>query len=262
VPLKVNHELIPDEVLRDEIRMFRARLTEEMPGESPAVLEARAQEWGRENVIEKVLLRQAALADTEPVPREEIHTAVENAGDAELEFRIRRMAVKRAGHIAPPRNKDIVDYYRKHREEMFLPEAVHAAHIVKNIDEQKTEQEALAAIHATEDRIKAGEAFEAVADELSDCPGRGGDLGWFPRGQMVPEFDAVVFALDAGAISAVFRTPFGFHIAKVQERRVERLATLEEVRPQIEQVLMAQKYRHAVDRFCDYLRSRATVEEL
>ena len=262
MPLRVNHELISDEALRDEIRMFRMRLAEEMPGESPAVIEARAKEWGRENVIEKVLLRQAALADTEPVPREEIHTAGENAGDAELEFRIRRLAVKRAGHIAPPRNKDIVDYYRKHREEMFLPEAVRAAHIVLNVDAKKTEQEALATIQAAEERIEAGEAFEAVADELSDCPGRGGDLGWFPRGQMVPEFDQVVFALNEGAISAIFRTPFGFHIAKVHERRVARLATLEEVRPQIEQVLMAQKYRGAVDRFCDYLRSRATVEEL
>ena len=112
-----------------------------------------------------------------------------------------------------------------------------------------------------EERIKAGDSFEAIADELSDCPGSGGDLGWFPRGQMVPEFEAVVFALKPGEISPVFRTSFGFHIAKVHNRAEERLATFEEARPQIERQLLTEKHQKALERLCDYLRARATVEE-
>jgi parvulin-like peptidyl-prolyl isomerase len=232
-----------------------------MPQEHPSAIEARAKEWARDNVIERVLLRQAALADAEPVPPEVIEKAGGNALEAELQFRIERLAIRHAGRIAPPRNKDVVDYYRHHRENMAIPEAVHATHIIKNVDENTPEETALAAIRVVEERIAAGENFEAVADELSDCPGRGGDLGWFPRGQMVPEFEAVVFALKPGEISPVFRTAFGFHIAKVYAHADERMATLEEARPQIERHLLTEKHQKALERLCDHLRAHATVEE-
>lgn len=155
----------------------------------------------------------------------------------------------------------MVDYYRQHRENMAIPEAVRAAHILKNVDEKTSEEQALAAVQAVEERIKAGGKFEEIADELSDCPGNGGDLGWFPRGRMVPEFDAVVFALKPGEISPVFRTAFGFHIAKLYERADERMATFDEARPQIERLLLTEKHQKALERLCDYLRARAIVEE-
>jgi parvulin-like peptidyl-prolyl isomerase len=261
LPLRVNNELVEDEVIREEIRTLRLRLAEAMPGEHPSTIEARAKEWARDNVIERVLLRQAALSDAEPVPAEVIEKTGGNAVEAELQFRIERLAIRHAGRIAPPRNKDVVDYYRHHRENMAIPEAVRAAHIVKNIDEKTTEEAALAAIRVAEERIRAGENFETVADELSDCPGRGGDLGWFPRGEMVPEFDAVAFALKPGEVSPVFRTAFGFHIAKVYQHAEERMATFEEARPQIERQLLTEKHQKALERLCDYLRARATVEE-
>ena len=258
----MNNELVEDEVIREEIRTLRPRLAEAMPHEHPSTIEGRAKEWARDNVIERVLLRQAALADPEPVPAEVIAKADGNATGIEMQFRIERLAIRHAGRIAPPRNKDVVDYYRQHRDKMAIPESVRAAHIVKNVDEKTSEEDALAGIRMVEDRIKAGESFETVADELSDCPGRGGDLGWFPRGEMVPEFDAVVFALKPGEISPVFRTPFGFHIAKIYEHAEEHLAAFEEVRPQIERHLMTQKHQNALERLCDHLRARATVEEV
>lgn len=262
MPLLVNNERIEDDIIRDEIRNLRLRLAEAMPDEHPSIIEARAKEWARENVIERVLLRQAALADTEPVPPELIERAGGNPAEAELQLRIERLAVRHAGRIAPPRNKDMVDYYRHHRDGMVIPEAIRAAHIVKNVDENTPEEAALAAIRVAEDRLKAGEVFETVADETSDCPGRGGDLGWFPRGEMVPEFDAVVFALNAGETSPIFRTPFGFHIAKVHDHKQERIATFEEARPQIERQLMTEKHHKALERLCDHLRARATVQEI
>jgi len=257
----VNGELVEDEIIREEIRTLRFQLAQALPHEHPSTIDARAKEWARDNVIERVLLRQAALADPEPVAADVIEKAGGNPAEAELQFRIERLAIRHAGRIAPPRNKDIVDYYRHHRENMAIPEAVHAAHIVKNVDDKTPEDAALTAIHAAEDRIKSGESFEAVADEVSDCPGRGGDLGWFPRDQMVPEFDAVVFALKPGEISPVFRTPFGFHIAKLYEHADTHMATFDEARPQIEHRLLTEKHQKALERLCDYLRARATVED-
>jgi peptidyl-prolyl cis-trans isomerase C len=259
LPLRVNNELIGDEVIREEIRTLRLRLAEAMPREHPATIDARAKEWARDNVIERVLLRQAALADAEPVPPEVIEKAGSNAAEVELQFRIERLAIRHAGRIAAPRNKDVVEYYRQHRENMAIPESVRASHILKKVDEKTPEESALAGIRAVEEQIKAGGSFEAIADEVSDDPGRGGDLGWFPRGRMVPEFDAVVFALKPGEISPVFRTAFGFHIAKVHDHVAERPATLEEARPQIERHLLVEKHQKALERLCDYLRARATV---
>ncbi len=260
--LKVNNELIEDEIIRDEVRNLRMRLAEAMPDEDPSTIEARAKEWARENVIERVLLRQAALADPEPVPPEVIEKAGGNPAEVEMQFRVERLAIRHAGRIAPPKNKDVIDYYKHHRDEMVIPEAVRAAHIIKNVDENTTEEASLAAMRVAEERLKAGEAFETVANEVSDCPGNGGDLGWFPRGEMVPEFEAVVFSMKPGEVSPIFRSPFGFHIAKVYAHPEERLATFDEARPNIERQIMTEKHRKALERLCDYLRARATVEEV
>jgi peptidyl-prolyl cis-trans isomerase C len=70
-------------------------------------------------------------------------------------------------------------------------------------------------------RIKDGEDFAAVAKRFSSCPSRknGGDLGWFGKGQMVPEFEQAAFAADQGAVIGPVKTQFGFHVIKVTSKK-------------------------------------------
>src|SRR5678815_3095305 len=72
-------------------------------------------------------------------------------------------------------------------------------------------------------RARSGEDFGKLAQEFSTdgSKDKGGDLGWFGHGQMVPEFEQAAFALKPGEISNVVQTPYGFHIIKVEERKTE-----------------------------------------
>ncbi|MCF8461969.1 MAG: peptidylprolyl isomerase [Flavobacteriales bacterium] len=90
--------------------------------------------------------------------------------------------------------------------------------------EQK--QEARAKAEELRQRVKSGESFRALAILYSEDPGSsktGGDLGFFERGQMVPEFDAVAFRLKEDSVSEVFETSFGFHFMEMLERRGEQI---------------------------------------
>ncbi len=278
MPVRVNGEVLDDALVEEEARRLRPHLAAAMGDAALGELEQRLRDWSRENVIERALLRQAALADPEPVPPHDIEAALVGqtnalpgeAGcrtavltpEAELNFRVDRLVARHAGRIGEIRHKDIVAYYRAHREEFEIPELVRAAHIVKHTPEDSDPAPALEALRAVEAELQAGAPFEELARQHSDCPDGDGDLGWFPRGQMVDEFDEVVFNLPAGQLSPIFRTTFGFHIARVIGRKPAHPAALEEVEAGIRERLAEEKRKRALDRFLDHLRARAVIETL
>jgi peptidyl-prolyl cis-trans isomerase C len=103
-------------------------------------------------------------------------------------------------------------------------EEIHARHILL-----PTEEEAKAALA----RVKAGEDFAKVAAELSKDPaGDGGDLGWFTRDSMVPEFADAAFKLQPGEVSDPVKSEFGWHVIKVEGRRMKTFPTFDQVKDQ------------------------------
>lgn len=131
-----------------------------------------------------------------------------------------------------PTQPEIEAYMKSHPEEQ-----VHARHILiamKSSEtpptgmeegektEELTKPQARAKAEEVLKKVKAGEDFIALAKQYSTDPGSkesGGDLGWFGRGRMVPEFEKAAFALQPGQVSEIVESPFGFHIIKVEERR-------------------------------------------
>lgn len=71
------------------------------------------------------------------------------------------------------------------------------------------------------EELKKGASFAKLAQEYSECPSkkRGGDLGWFGRGKMVPEFEKAAFSLKKGELSDIVKTQFGYHVVKVNDTR-------------------------------------------
>jgi len=100
-----------------------------------------------------------------------------------------------------------------------------------------TEDEAKAALK----RVKAGEDFAKVADEVSKDPGsKGGDLGWFTQERMVPEFGEAAFKLTKGQISDPVKSQFGWHVIKLEDKRTKPFPPFEDVKSQVAQYV-AQK---------------------
>jgi peptidyl-prolyl cis-trans isomerase C len=286
--LTVNGEESPAGALEAEINglmgRFR-RLSEEEAKNfgftTPESIQQRAVEWGRENIVERMLLRQEALKNTEPVPDEVIDkqftAAVEQFGGEEkfkesgyTEDELRKDVaadVKRdqlvdelTAHLKPPKSKEVAEFYRKHRDQFRVPESVHAAHILKKVDEENPKEEARKAIDAARAELDAGTDFAELAGRVSDAPNEGGNLGWFPRGRMAPRFEEAAFETEPGSYSEVFKTTFGYHIVKVIERRTDNVPALAEVKDLIEREIQNQKQNEVLEAFVDKLREKATVE--
>jgi parvulin-like peptidyl-prolyl isomerase len=139
-----------------------------------------------------------------------------------------------------------------HPELLQEPEQVHAAQIVvKELDQAKE-------IRA---KLREGAKFADLARErsLSADAKDGGDLGWFQRGVMPPQFDTVAFSLGPGQISDVVTTDYGFHIFKLLERRPARKRDLATVRAEVERRLLRAKQEQAQTDFVTQLRSRADI---
>jgi peptidyl-prolyl cis-trans isomerase C len=130
-------------------------------------------------------------------------------------------------------------------------EEVHARHILV-----PTEDEAKAILA----QLKGGADFAALAKEKSKDPGaaEGGDLGYFTKEQMVPEFAEVAFKLGKGQLSDPVKTQFGWHIIKVEDKRIRPTPTFEQVKPQIENYVAHRAQAELVEN----LRKSATVERL
>ncbi len=144
-------------------------------------------------------------------------------------------------------------YYNANAAQFTEPAKVRASHILV-ADEEK-----LAEVKAA---LEAGTDFAAVAKSHSTCPSKekGGDLGFFGKGQMVPEFEKVAFDLAVGDVSEPVKTQFGYHVIKLLDKQAARQLPLDEVAPKIEQHLLHQAQNQAYSQKIGELRETYQVE--
>jgi parvulin-like peptidyl-prolyl isomerase len=165
-----------------------------------------------------------------------------------------RMTEEAIGKTAKLDEADVRKYYEAHQGEF---QQVRARHILIRVqgspaavrpgEKDLTEAEALAKAQDLRKRIQAGEDFAQLARQESDDTGsgaNGGDLGFFRRGQMVPSFEEAAFALQPGELSEPVKSPFGYHVIKVEDKESK---SFEEVRPELERRMRPEQAQKVVE---------------
>jgi peptidyl-prolyl cis-trans isomerase C/foldase protein PrsA len=273
--LYVNGEKIAEEAIGAEAEKLRPDYERVFADKPADERQKQLYEWSRENVIEAVLLRQAA-GKKQNIPSEAIDKVYEqfvrqNGGKsdneqkvkAEIEQRLRveGLIKKVTGNVKEPCEKDIRKYYDKNADRFTMPEMIRASHIVKHHKPDADGDDMKSRMQQILNELRNKADFGRMARKHSDCPENAGDLGYFGRGRMVAEFEDVVFAMEPGQISDVFRTEFGYHIAMVTDKKPAMPCPLEDVREVIVQELNAQAKQKALEKFIDTQKAKAVIEE-
>ena len=155
-------------------------------------------------------------------------------------------------------------FYNENIDQMAVPERVHARHILVKFESGNDESRAAAENKLAElaAQVEAGESFALLAIEHSEGPSgqKGGDLGYFERGQMVKEFDEAAFGAAPGAVVGPVETQFGLHLIKVEEHTAPGTVPLAEVEPKIREYLQQQTLYSAVAALVEDLRANGDVD--
>jgi parvulin-like peptidyl-prolyl isomerase len=282
--LFVNGEKIEESAIKQEFERLRPHYEQVFKDQKPEQQKSQLLDWSKENVIEMVLIRQEAKKHGDPIPQADVESALSKIKEQyadekqfykdfdadddgkikeaiEMQMRVERKLQDIYKDIPEPTKEAVCQYYDQNKEQFKSPEQIRVAHIVKHINWQADEEAAQNIIRKALDELKKGAVFETLAQKYSDCPENGGDLGYITKGQMVEEFEDVVFNLGAGQASDIFRSRFGYHIAKVYDRKPPVVPELKEVKERIINALKEQARSKAIDDFIDKLKSKAKIEE-
>lgn len=155
--------------------------------------------------------------------------------------------------------KEVKDYYDNNPDEFIDKEKIRARHILV-----KTKAEAEAIIKSmkslTGDKLKNEFIAQAKAKSTGPSAAKGGDLGYFPRGQMVPSFNDAAFAMKEGTISSVpVQTQFGYHVIYVEDKKQAKKLGFDEVKNFIEQRLKMDKFKAYMEKKMSDLRAKAKI---
>ena len=250
-----------------------------------------------QNVLEQLIGRELLLqegnkhipADLEKKVREQVDQAkAQLGGEEEFKAKLAESGLTVEGYTRNVRDSLIVraavqaavdkeikitpeevkGFYDKNPDQFKQPEMVHASHILIRCardasDEEKKEKRVQ--IEAARALVKGGEKFADVARKVSEDPGSaptGGDLGFFARGRMVPEFDDAAFSLKTNEISPVITTQYGYHILVVTDRKPSRTMSFDEVKVELAEFLKQQKGAEVTRNHVAELRRAAKVEVL
>lgn len=220
---------------------------EKLPQHYQAFAAQHKKEIVDEMIVEELLYDEAR--------RRKLHNdpdIKEIINDARRKILISRVIEDETKKSAPVSDDDVKSYYEQNKEAYMVPEMVRASHILTS-----TEEDAIKA----KGELERGADFSAVAGEYSKdlTKDRGGDLGYFKKGQMIPEFENAAFGLSPGQTSDVIKTRFGYHIIRLTDRKPATYRSFEEVEDAVRTSIMRDRQRQSFDEFTKTLKDKAKI---
>ncbi|MDO8886296.1 peptidylprolyl isomerase [Candidatus Oleimmundimicrobium sp.] len=229
----ISEALIAEEAVKQEIGVSKSEIDSE-------VEEIKKSFPDEQSFVEALKQNQMVLADLE--------------GEIK-KFLIQQKMMEKVTADIKITDEEVKKHYEDNKESFMESEQVHAKHIL--LEDEETAKKVLAA-------LEDGSDFAELAGKHSTDPGskdKGGDLGWMSRDQLVPEFAEASFNLPIGELSNLVKTQFGYHIIVVEEKKEALQKNLEDVKDEIEQVLLEEKQSEKFQDWIDDLKEKADIKK-
>lgn len=246
----VDRHLIDSAIAKEDFEITDAEIDEkleEVKAEFAASMQGSGQDVSLQALVQQLGIDESELRDS-----------------VKQSIAIEKMLQKRG--METPTEKEVREFYDANIEEKFtLPEQVRVRHILVSVpagSDEAAVQEAKARAEKLRDEArKEGVDFAELAEEKSEGPSasQGGDLGFVPRGKTVPEFENAAFGLEKGEISEPVKSPYGWHVIKLVEKKDPEVVDFEEISERLAMQLKGQRIKASLDEYLTELREKAEI---
>lgn len=289
VVVVVEGEGITQGAINTETDRMMARFRSQIPPERQAQMRDQMMQQASENLILRQLLMNAVDKAKVTITDEEVAEAkdkllaslpegvtidvlMKEANMTEEEFQkslrldlsVNKLIAEQSGATQEPTEAEVAEFYEENKERFAQPELVTASHILISFDptdDDKAKAEKRAKLEDIKKKLDEGADFATLAQENSDCPSKakGGDLGSFPRGAMVPAFEEAAFTQEIGKVGPIVETQFGYHVILVTKRDAAKEMGLDDVKERIQQMLSGRKKQQAAQDYIEKLKENAQI---
>jgi len=207
---------------------------------------------GKKELLESMVVRELVLEQAKKDGIDKSKEVVTRLEDLKKRVVVEAFVRKKIEQDIKISDDEMKKFYDQNKDKFKSGEQVKASHIL--VKSESSAQDILS-------QLKKGASFEELARKNSAdaSAAKGGDLGWFSKGTMVPEFDKVAFGLKDGELSNVVKTPYGFHIIKVTGKRAAGVRSFDEVKDQIKAAMMPAKQQEVLQQLKESLKKNAKI---
>jgi len=202
---------------------------------------------GKKEMLETMIIRELILQEAAKSGVENSPAVKEKLEDLKKRLVVEAYLKQKVEEQAKVGDDELKKFYESNKDKFKTGDQVKASHIL--VKEEKQAKDILS-------QLKGGASFEELAKKNSTdgSAAKGGDLGWFGKGSMIPEFEKVAFAMKEGETSGVVKTKFGFHIIKLTGKRAAGSRSFEEVKDQIKAAVLPNKQQEIFQKIKDDLK--------
>jgi peptidyl-prolyl cis-trans isomerase C len=202
---------------------------------------------GKKEMLETMIIRELILQEAAKSGLENSPAVKEKLEELKKRLVVEAYLKQKVEEQAKVSDEELKKFYDGNKDKFKTGDQVKASHIL--VKSEKEAKDVLA-------QLKSGGNFEELAKKFSTdgAASKGGDLGWFSKGAMIPEFEKVAFTMKEGQVSDIVKTKFGYHIIKLTGKRAAGARSFEEVKDQIKAAVLPSKQQEIFQKIKDDLK--------